>query len=214
MKTGKFTLMTAILVMAAVTGAAGQPARGNKNGNHEKNNRQEIAAQERREVRGAGALERNRPDRVEMQKKSFSHPSQREAIRHHHQGYTPYYRKHHVPKAFYGNKHYKYHPKYGHVIKRFAVPPVRIWAGQDPFWYSDGFFYRYHKGLGYVWVEEPWDIWFSALPYDAIRVRIGGHLYYRLGNAYFTAGPRGFRLAMLPDRYYHASPAIQITARF
>ena len=78
--------MTDILVMATVTGAAGQPARGNKNGNNEKNNRQEIAAQQRRENRNAGALERNRPDRVAMQQESVSHHSQRVALRHHHQG--------------------------------------------------------------------------------------------------------------------------------
>ena len=248
MKTGKFTLMTAILVMAAVTGAAGQPARGNSNGNHEKNNRKEITEQGRREMRGLNGVERDRSDRMEVTREMKVHKSARvqevpkvkkpaakhyaatkksatygkKAVvkKHHypvpHEGrynYSHYYRKHHMPALFHGYKYYSFHPKYGHVVKRFPVTPVRVWSGNHPYYYSDGFFYRFNKKVGYVWVEEPWDIWFTELPYDAVRVNIGGHLYYRLGNAFFTASPRGFRLAMLPDHYY-AAPVIQITARF
>lgn len=64
MKTRRFTLLAAIVMMGAVTGAAGQPARGEKNGNHEKNNRKELRPDERREVRGMQERKHYSADRV------------------------------------------------------------------------------------------------------------------------------------------------------
>ncbi|HNZ69661.1 MAG: DUF6515 family protein [Prolixibacteraceae bacterium] len=252
MKTRRFTLLAAIVMMGAVTGAAGQPARGEKNGNHEKNNRKELRPDERREVRGMQERKHYSADRVitpremNMQKNAqkkgndvrqiekrklrevpghpkgkymvgdnkFSNPPRSYRKTGYPYAYSHYYRKDHIPVVFHNNKYYRYHPKFGHTIRKFAHAPVRFWAGTSAFYYSDGFFYRHHPGIGYIWVEDPYNLWFTELPREAVRVMIAGRLYFRMGNAYFTPGLYGFRMAVLPDHYYTRGPAFAIDVRF
>jgi hypothetical protein len=132
----------------------------------------------------------------------------------HQYAYSSYYRLNHVPVYFHSNKYYKYHPRYGHTVRKFAYAPVRFWAERVPYYFSDGFFYRHHPGIGYIWIENPYDIWFTELPHEAVRVRIGGNLYFRMGNAFFASGPFGFRLATLPDHYYDRGPSFAVDIRF
>lgn len=275
MKKMNLILIITILTMGAVTGAAAQPARGNGNGNHDKNNRKEVKADNKKDDRGnrsvdlnkasdqkvrpaaeikvlenANIRERNssadkrqvtrdsrpdthsnyatdrdrrdnRDDRWEKDKKGSwdndkyrkeSYGNDKHWKEYH---YSHFYRKHYVPESFRSNRYYAYHPKYGHVLTRFPYNPVIFWStARIPFYFDNGFFYRYHSGIGYVWVDDPYDLRFSELPYGAVRVRIAGHTYYRLGNAYFTTSSRGFRLAVVPERYYDYRPTIEISARF
>lgn len=285
MKKMNLILIITILAMGAVTETAGQPARGNGNGNHDKNNRKEVKADDKKDNRGNRTVDFNkasdqkvrptaemkvlenanirersssadkrqdardsRPDdrsnyatdrdrrengddRWDKDKKGSwdndkyrkegygndkywkeRHDNDKHWKEYH---YSHFYRKHYLPESFRSNRYYAYHPKYGHVLTKFPHNPVIFWStARIPFYFDNGFFYRYHSGIGYVWVNDPYDLWFSELPYGAVRVRISGHTYYRLGNAYFVAGLRGFRLAVVPDRYYDYRPTIEISARF
>jgi hypothetical protein len=326
MKTRDFTLYATILMMGAGLTAAGQPARGERSGNHENNNRSEIKAEtnlssegQRKAKYSGDASERSRtsyqlqvndnlkardnspapgkqnagPDKRKGTGKEI-HPSNgyrdsenrsstrntrysetdrrtgkneytdsrvekgnrkgyvdnrahREipAVNHRdhnynvwgngkysrhewehrkyswddrHWNFSNYYRKGHIPWYFRNNSNYWYYPGYGHILRGFRTNPVVFYAGRIPFYFEDGFFFRYHRGIGYVWVEDPLDIWFTDLPRGVEKVRIGGRMYFRFGNAYFESGPRGFRLALLPDRYYkpwdHRGIGLEITARF
>lgn len=310
MKTRNFTLYVTILVMGAVMTAAGQPARGDRNGNHENNNRFQTTPEDNKQVSGdrnihynGRASERERIQReaavnnnlsardnsgsgskngsVAENPKGYSGNREERAINqnrdnrfenqrngnHKNEGYTRemnqnrdnnrmerdhgnysrnewdhrnysrsewehrkynwndrhwdfsnYYRKGYVPYYFRNNHNYWYLPGYGHILRNFSYRPYLFYAGRIPYYFDNGFFYRYVDGIGYIWVENPYDLWFSQLPDHAVRTRINGNIYFRLGNAYFLAGRHGFRLAVLPARYYDPwidrGVGIEITARF
>jgi hypothetical protein len=295
MKTRNFTLYAAILMMATVMTATGQPERGERNGNHENNNRRELKSANqvdkrenlknttepqkkegvttdrrihtvdnptlRRESVNTGRrmeTRENRNNTGTRRSYSVSGPSEnkqnngkvndnladnnrqkeytynrnyretpapnyrdnnrnvwgnRNYSRHeweqrqynwndNHWEFSNYYRKGYVPYYFRNNNHYWYFPEYGHILRGFRHEPVILYSGRMPYYFEDGFFYRYYSGIGYVWIEEPYGIWFNELPYAAVRVRIGGKMYYRLGNAFFRHGHSGFHLVVLADRFY------------
>ncbi len=128
-----------------------------------------------------------------------------------HWNFSHHYRDGHIPASFRNNRNYWYYPGYGHILRGFRHEPFLFFAGHNRYYFDNGFFYRYYRGIGYVWVEDPFGIWFNELPHGALRVRIGGKPYFRLGNAYFKAGPRGYRLVLLPDRYYGDGPAFYLS---
>jgi hypothetical protein len=265
MKTRNFTLYAAILMMATVMTAAGQPERGERNGNHENNNRRELKSTDdrnhtvdnptlrRESVNANGPMEtrENRSTARRSYSKSGSsenkqnpvaekrEPNYRENDRNvwgnrnygrheweqhqynwndHRWDFSNYYRKGYVPYYFRNNNHYWYFPEYGHILRGFRHEPVVFYSGRMPYYFEDGFFYRYYSGIGYVWIEEPYNIWFNELPYAAVRVRIGGKMYFRLGNAYFRLGQPGFHLVVLPDRFYDRNydkgVSFEVSARF
>ena len=296
MKTKNFTLYVTILMMGAVLTAAGQPARGERDGSHDNNNRKELKSATRNETRGNRNIHYNtqKNDKVRPQeqmrvtedkavrretgtsghqatnmgnsKSGAGHDGytnkrndrgdnrgyannrgyrenpapdnhrdnrnmwdNRNYNRHewehrnynwddHHWNFSNYYRKGYIPYYFRNNRNYWYYPQYGHILRGFDHNPFLFYSGRIPFFLEDGFFYRYYNGIGYVWVEDPYNLWFNELPYEAVRVRIGGEIYFRLGNVYFEPGPRGFRAVMLPDRYYdpdyHRGVSIGVSARF
>jgi hypothetical protein len=333
MKTRNFTLYAAILMMATVLTATGQPERGERNGNHENNNRREMKSATssekgdglksasdtqkservvtsnrihtadnptvRRESLNAGSQMETRENRNTIGNRrsySVSGPSEnkqntvaekrgpvdnqkgqpenrqynngrikenhsdknrqkeytynrnyrenhapynrdndrnvwgnRNYSRHeweqhqynwndHRWNFSNYYRKGYVPYYFRDNRHYWYFPEYGHILRGFRHEPVIFYSERIPYYFEDGFFYRYYPGIGYVWIEEPYGIWFNELPYGTVRVRIGGRIYFRLGNAYFSLGHGGFHLAILSDRYYDRNydrgVSFDVSARF
>ncbi len=313
MKTKNFTLYLAILMMGTVTMAAGQPARGDKNGNHENNNRKEIKKAAREDGRGNRDIRYNSRSNEWVRSEEDMHTSPNTTVRRekgnaeqsaarmenrkagsdrrsysesgrpaHHEGrigeerkpaenhdlyrenrherenrgytdqrnyrdenrngwdnrklsrqewehrkydwnnhnwnFSNHYRKGTIPYYFRDNHNYWYYPGYGHILKGFNHAPYLFYTGRIPIYFEDGFFYRYYTGIGYVWIENPYDLWFNELPHHAVRVRIHGRVYFRLGNAYFTLEPGGFRLAILPDRFYDpirdGGAHIEISARF
>jgi hypothetical protein len=202
MKTNKLTLLISILLMGAVFAAAGQPARGT-----EKNYR-------------GNSNDKNRSVRIDKKKDYREYSSNRNSVRHDDRRSTPYRsykptpeRRHEMPPHFKGNKDYRYIPKYGHTVKHFRNKPVILHANAGRYYYHQGHFYRYHKGIGYIWIDNPAGIVFRALPHGAVMVRINGLPYYRVGNVYFTTHPYGYEAVMLPARYYRR-PVIHISASF
>jgi len=129
-----------------------------------------------------------------------------------------YYKKGYIPYYFRDNRNYWYYPGYGHILRGFRHEPVVLFSGAVPYYYEDGFFFRYYPGLGYVWIEEPYGLWFNELPHNAVRMRIGGKTYFRFGNTYFRFSSHGFRLVELPDRYYdprlNRGVSFEVSARF
>lgn len=120
----------------------------------------------------------------------------------HNWSYSKYYRKNHIPYYFRNNTNYWYYPSYGHILRNFNHRPIIFYSNRHPYYFYDGFIYKYYNNIGYVWLEDPYDIWFEELPYNARRVIIGGQVFFKLVNTYFEVGPLGFRLIILPDRYY------------
>jgi hypothetical protein len=109
-------------------------------------------------------------------------------------GYNPYsYRFH---------RNYAYHPRYGHVIKRFVVRPIILSHNNIRYYCYDGHFFRHLRGVGYVLVDIPFGIVFNTLPYEYERVYINGYLYFRIGNLFFERTNFGFSLVHYPERYY------------
>ena len=294
MKTRNFTLYAAILMMVTGLTATGQPERGERNGNHENNNRREMRSAnssekgdglkstndtqknerainsnkihtvdnptlrresvnsgrriETRETRNTTGNRRSysvsgpsedKQNTVSEKRGSVEKPNYRANNRNvwenrnysrreweqrqynwndHHWNFSHYYRKGTVPYYFRNNNHYWYYPEYGHILRGFRHEPIIFYSGRIPYYFEDGFFYRYYSGIGYVWIEEPYGIWFNELPYGAVRVRIGGRMYFRLGNAYFRLGHSGFHLVVLTDRfydkYYDRGVSFSVSARF
>jgi hypothetical protein len=64
-----------------------------------------------------------------------------------------------------------------------------------------GNFYTYYPRYGYVQIQLPRDMVFATIPRGAVRVRVNGHLMFRLGDVYFELGSRGYRIAN-----YHGYP--------
>lgn len=73
--------------------------------------------------------------------------------------------------------------------------PVVIRHGHGDIYCFGGNFYTYYPRYGYVQIELPRDIVFSTIPSGAVRVRVNGHLMFRLGNVYFELGSGGYRIA-------------------
>ncbi len=128
--------------------------------------------------------------------------------------YSHHYRQGTIPAYFRDNRNYWYYPGYGHILRGFGQDPYLFHSGHNRYYFDNGFFYRYYNGIGYVWVDDPFGIWFNELPFDAVRVRIAGKIYFRLGKAYFKAGSRGFRMVVLPERYYLSGPAVYFSVNF
>lgn len=120
------------------------------------------------------------------------------------QNYSRYYKIDHLPYYFKSNSYYWHHPTYGHVIKRFHYNPIVIYSNRFPYYIDNGFLYRYYNGIGYVWIEDPYDMWFDEIPYGATRVIVNGYLYFKVGHAFFQYRQHlGYRLVILPEHYYN-----------
>lgn len=112
------------------------------------------------------------------------------------------YYKHYHPFWFRDYKYYYHHPRYGHVIKRFDFKPFVFRYRDIPYYYYDGSFFTYRRGIGYIYVDTPIDIVFSELPFGFERVYLNGVLYFRVGDLFFELFPDGFRLVHYPGKYF------------
>jgi len=217
MKTIHFKLLLTIAAMVAVLASAGQPARGSKNDNRgNQNDKKEAVRMDKRSdyrdnVRYRGD---NRPVNRELNSRVIENrPVRRESPPQ--KVYThnvPVKAK--VPAHFHGDRYYYYAPKYGHAVRKFHSSPIVFHARGDKFFFYNDHFYRYHKGIGYVWIENPYGMVFHKLPHGTVLVHIGGRPYYRYGNVFFAHGPYGFEVVRLPARYYLSRPVIHISASF
>lgn len=220
MKTNHFRLFITIVLMVAAFASAGQPARGSKNENHEKKSegkesfRPEKKGDYRDNIRFRGE---ERPVR-----KEFNHREIRryEAPRAYDYKPSKDYRAHasparvRVPDHFRGYRHYYYAPAYGHVIRTFPVSPLVFHMRGAKYYFHNDNFYHHRKGVGYIWIENPYGLVFPRLPHGAVQVHIGGRPYFRIGNVFFTHHPAGFEVVKIPARYYKARPVIHISASF
>lgn len=217
MKTINLKLYVTIVLMGAVFAAAGQPARGSNNQNRGKSAKKEEAVKiEKRNdyrdnVRYKGE---NRPVNRELNRSGVTYRENRKVDnRKNHTVYTAP-AKVVTPKHFKGNKNYYYAPRYGHTVRHFHSSPVVFHAKGTKYYFHNDHFYRYHKGIGYVWIDNPYGMVFTRLPHGAIRVHINSRPYYRVGDVYFVQNPYGFEVVSLPARYYKTRPVIHISASF
>lgn len=127
--------------------------------------------------------------------KAWKHSERRE--------YHPTYSKKWVHRA----PAYYDHREYGRVYRHFDHDPVVIRYNRGNYYYYGDHFYVYRRGIGYCVTEPPRNVYFSDLPYGAVRVRVNGHLFFRTGNLFFEMSPRGYALVPAPAEF-------TITARF
>jgi len=106
------------------------------------------------------------------------------------------------PYSYKFHKYYYHHPVFGHVIRRFVREPFVFFHNNHRYYCYDGYFFRYHRGIGYVLADIPFGMTFSSLPGDYERVYINGYLYFRVGNLFFEYSDYGFRLVHYPERYF------------
>ncbi|MEN6452985.1 MAG: hypothetical protein ABFD10_01935, partial [Prolixibacteraceae bacterium] len=96
----------------------------------------------------------------------------------------------------YPNKVYTYrHPTYGTVYRSFNTVPVRLRCHDGYYYFHGGHYYRLYPNVGYVRAEIPRSVVFYEIPSNVVRVRIGGHRYYRYGELVFERYDDGYRLA-------------------
>ena len=216
MKTRNLKLMLSIALMGAVFAAAGQPARDSGNDNRNKNyNRKESLKPEKKSNYRENAHYRGESRPVQ---KELHHRSPARDIRRAEPG--PGYRADAVrpgakaPDHFKGNKHYRYIPRYGHTVKHFSGKPVVFHTGTSRYYFHDNHFYRYHNGIGYIWIDNPYGMVFPSLPRGSVLVHINGRPFYRYGSVYFVNHRHGFEVVSLPVRYQIARPVIHISASF
>ena len=107
-----------------------------------------------------------------------------------------------TPYAFKSNRYYYYSPRYGHVIRRFVVKPRVFIYNRIPYYCYDGYFFVYHRGIGYVLTDLPYGVVFPELPYGYETVYINGYVYYRIGNLFFEFTGNGYQLVYYPERFY------------
>ena len=100
------------------------------------------------------------------------------------------------------NKHYYYHPQFGHVVRKFEYRPVYFIHNNVKFYNYNGHFFRHFKGVGYVLVDIPYGIVFRQLPAGYDKVFVNGYLYFRVGNLFFERTPHGYSLVHYPERYF------------
>ena len=106
------------------------------------------------------------------------------------------------PYSYLYHKHYYRHPRLGHVIRRFLTRPVVFVFNHIPYYCYDGYFFTYHRGVGYILSDLPYGVVFPELPYGYETVYINGYLYFRIGNLFFEYVWNGYRLVYYPERFY------------
>jgi hypothetical protein len=88
-----------------------------------------------------------------------------------------------------------HHPHYGTVYRSFNSVPVRLRCHDGYYYFHGGHYYQLYPNVGYVRVEVPRTVIFYEIPSHAVRIRIGGHRYYRYGELVFERYHDGYRLA-------------------
>lgn len=217
MNTRKIKLLVTIVLMGAVFAAAGQPGRGNQNDNRgNKNEKKETKGFEKKNDSREYARNKGeyRPVNREInQRDAYKREVRRvEDNRKYRAEAVPV--KARVPNHFHGNKHYRYVPNYGHTVKHFKGKPVVFHTSSSRFYFYNDHFYRYHNGIGYIWVESPYGMIFPQLPNGSVLVHIGGRPYFRYGNVWFVHHRRGYEVVSVPARFVNPRPVIHISASF
>lgn len=108
-------------------------------------------------------------------------------------GYEPY--------SFKNSKYYYHDPRYGHVIRRFVVKPKVFVYNRIPYYCYDGYFFTYHRGIGYILTDAPYGLTFHDLPFGFEKVWINGYMYFRFGNLFFEYDGFGYRLVFYPELF-------------
>ncbi|WP_346838580.1 DUF6515 family protein [Microbulbifer sp. SAOS-129_SWC] len=129
--------------------------------------------------------------------------------REHARGGHGYHHPYHWSGRHYG-RHYghRYGRHYGHLYGGprisigFTAPVlpfgfVSLAVGGSPYFYQGGYFYR-PAPAGYVVVQAPLGASVVSLPGSAVRVQIGGALYYQYANAYYQWQPAARAYVVVP----------------
>lgn len=207
--------MLTMVLMGAVIAATGQPARGSKNDNrgYKNDKGRDVVMEKKKDYRDNIRYKNGeRPvKREDIRDYKYHEARKKQEVNRYHVNKAPH--RHEIPAHFRGNSHYRYIPAYGHTVRYFPSSPVVFKAKNTKYYMYSGHFYRYHKGIGYIWVENPYGLVINHLPHGAVMVRINGVPHFRLGNVYFTVHPHGYEVVALPARYY-SRPMIHVSASF
>lgn len=217
MKTLSLKLLPTIAAMVAVIASADQPASGSQNDTrgYQNDKKQSVQLEKRSDYReNVRYRGEDRPVNREINRREIEYRPVKRANppKTVYTNQSPVKVK--VQNYFNGNRYYNYTPKYSHAVRDFHNTPVVFHAKVNKFYFHNDHFYLYHKGIGYVWIENPFGMVFSKLPQGTIMVHINGKPYYRYGNVFFVHSPYGFEVVQLPVRYYKARPVIHISANF
>ena len=114
------------------------------------------------------------------------------------------------------SKYYFHHPRYGHTVRLFEHSPLVFNYTRGRLFFSEGCFFEYRPGIGYIAVDFPYHLLFTSLPYNAVSVGFRGKIYMSAGALFFEPHRGGFRLVPLNhDVYHHFYPGqVYYSSRF
>jgi hypothetical protein len=96
--------------------------------------------------------------------------------------YFPAYRYHPIYRS-YGFSHFG--PSFGFRLSILPFGYSPFYIGSNPYYYSDGIYYRPYSDGGYEVVEPPLGATVKHLPSGAEATVINGQKYYELGGTYY-----------------------------
>jgi hypothetical protein len=187
MKAKFYFKLIALILFGTVLGlhTEAQPG-GNSANDHKKNAKTYRKAEKKDSKREATAYRYNQEDREHSPYRHYDYDR-------HGNGKKTYRR---YDDHRYTHKVYTYHhPHYGTVYRSFNSVPVRLRYHDGYYYFHGGHYYRLYPNVGYVRVEVPRTVVFYEIPSHAVKIRIGGHRYYRYGELVFERYRDGYRLA-------------------
>lgn len=120
------------------------------------------------------------------------------------------YGHHHHPRRWHGPRYHApprhyYGPRYrrgphislGFVAATLPLGYMSLAVGGSPYYYHGGYFYR-PAPSGYVVVSAPLGASVVSLPASAVRVQIGGAVYYQYADAYYQWHPANRAYVVVP----------------
>ena len=188
MKAKFYSKLIVLMLLAAVIGLnAEAQSRGNSANHHKKNEKAYKKAERNNSKNDATAYRYDREDREHSPYRQYDYDR-------HGNGKKTYRR--YEDDHYYPHKVYTYqHPRYGTVYRSFNTVPVRLRCQEGYYYFHGGHYYQLYPNVGYVRVEIPRSVVFYEIPSNVVRVRIGGHRYYRYGELVFERYNNGYRLA-------------------
>lgn len=141
MKTTIFKLFVTTFTLATVIGTSASSAlaqRGKGHDNKEEKKNYQFEKKAHPQTRQKETYDRREATRRDYRYDNHRYDNRRDVRSH------PDYRSdrdrytHRVPEPFVKNRYYHYHPKYGHVVSRFAHSPKVFHSRSGKYYYCDG----------------------------------------------------------------------------
>lgn len=192
MKAKFYSKLIVLMLLGTVVGLSAEAQSKGNSANYHKKNEQASKKTERKRERDnskqhATAYRYDNEDREHSPYRQYDYDRHGNGKR----TYRRYEEDHDNPHKVYTYQH----PRYGTVYRSFNTVPVRLRCQNGYYYFHGGHYYQLYPTVGYVRVEIPRSVVFYEIPSNVVKVRIGGHRYYRYGELVFERYNNAYRLA-------------------